>query len=117
VLSWTAGFDIIYACQDFAADRRQGLFSVPAKLGVAGALWVARLTHAACVGFLIALGLLTPAFGMLWFIGVAAAVGLLVIEHRLVRPDDLSRVNLSFFTLNGILSLLLAGMGILDLFF
>lgn len=117
VFSWTAGFDIIYACQDLAADRRQGLFSVPAKLGVAGALWVSRLTHLVCVGFLVALGIVTPSYSTFYFIGVAAAAGLLVVEHLLVRADDLSKVNLSFFTLNGILSLLLCGLGILDVIF
>lgn len=117
VLSWTAGFDIIYACQDFAVDRREGLFSVPARLGIAKALWVARMTHGVCVVFLIALGMVTPAFSTLYYIGVATAAGLLIVEHLLVRADDLSKVNLSFFTLNGILSLLLAILGILDLFF
>lgn len=117
VLSWTAGFDIIYACQDLAVDRQQGLHSVPAKLGIAGALWVSRLTHAVCVGFLVALGITTAAYSTLFFIGVAAAAGLLIAEHLLVKPTDLSKVNVSFFTLNGILSLLLAGLGILDVIF
>ncbi|MCC6424397.1 MAG: UbiA family prenyltransferase [Phycisphaerales bacterium] len=114
VLSWTAGFDIIYACQDFAVDRQQGLFSVPAKLGIAKALWVSRLTHLICVGFMIALGMATAAYSTFYFVGVGAAVGLLIVEHLLVKPTDLSKVNLSFFTLNGILSLLLAGLGMLD---
>lgn len=114
VFSWTAGFDIIYACQDFSADRQQGLFSVPAKLGVAGALWISRLTHLVCVGFLVCLGAATPAYSTFYFIGVAAAVGLLVVEHLLVKADDLSKVNLSFFTINGVLSLLLAGLGMVD---
>ena len=107
VLLWTAGFDIIYACQDYASDIAHGLFSVPAKLGIGPALWVARLTHAACVALLILLGFTSPLLGTLYFIGVASAILLLLVEHALVKPQDLSKVNLAFFTLNGIISLLL----------
>jgi 4-hydroxybenzoate polyprenyltransferase len=114
VLLWTAGFDIIYACQDYAFDVAHGLFSVPAKLGVAKALWIARLTHVACVAFLIMLGVQTPELSTLYWIGVAAAVGLLVIEHSLVKPNDLSKVGLAFFTINGVISLLLGSLGVAD---
>lgn len=114
VLLWTAGFDIIYACQDYESDLACGVFSVPARVGIKKALWISRFTHAACVGMLIGLGLSTPALGTLYFIGVAAAVGLLLTEHSLVRADDLSKVNLAFFTVNGIISLLLGTLGIID---
>jgi 4-hydroxybenzoate polyprenyltransferase len=114
VLSWTAGFDIIYACQDYAADVACGVFSVPAKIGIANALWVARLTHACSAALLITLGLRTPQLGTLYFIGVAVAILLLIVEHTLVKPDDLSKVGLAFFTVNGIISVLLGLLGIIN---
>ena len=116
VLCWTAGFDIIYACQDYESDCATGVFSVPAKLGVARALWVARLTHAACVGMLVALGLSSPALGVIYWIGVGIATLLLIIEHAVVKPHDLSKVGLAFFTINGVISLLLGALGIVDVF-
>lgn len=116
VLCWTAGFDIIYACQDYESDRATGVFSVPAKLDIARALWVARLTHIACVGMLVMLGLSTPMLATLYWIGVGVATLLLVVEHLLVTPTDLSKVGLAFFTVNGLLSLLLAVLGIADVF-
>ena len=116
VLCWTAGFDIIYACQDYDVDVKCELFSVPSRLGIARALWVARFTHVAGVGFLLALGMSSPSLGALYFGGVALAVVLLLIEHSLVKPDDLSKVNLAFFTLNGVISLALGSLGIIDVF-
>jgi 4-hydroxybenzoate polyprenyltransferase len=114
VICWTAGFDIIYACQDYAVDVQCGLFSVPSKLGIGGALWVARITHVFSVAALVALGLSTPRLGALYFIGVGLAAVLLLIEHSLVKENDLSKVGLAFFTLNGIISLALGTLGILD---
>jgi 4-hydroxybenzoate polyprenyltransferase len=114
VLCWTAGFDIIYACQDFRSDVECGVFSVPAKIGVGPALWVARATHGVCVAMLVALGLSSPLLGTLYFVGVAAAVALLAVEHSLVRADDLSKVNLAFFTFNGVISLLIGTLGAID---
>lgn len=114
VLLWTAGFDIIYACQDYEADVRCGLHSVPSKLGIRRALWVSRATHLAGIGAMVALGLSTPQLGALYFAGVGLAAGLLVIEHGLVRENDLSRVGLAFFTMNGVISLVLGTLGILD---
>jgi 4-hydroxybenzoate polyprenyltransferase len=116
VLFWTAGFDIIYACQDYDVDVRDGLCSVPSKLGIPKALWVARLTHLVCAGALIALGFSTPRFGPLYFSGVALAVVLLVTEHSLVSEKNLSRIGLAFFTMNGILSIALGTLGIIDVF-
>src|SRR5688572_623276 len=89
VVCWTAGFDIIYACQDYRSDVECGVFSVPAKIGVGPALWVSRGTHVVCVGMLVALGLSSPSLGTLYWVGVGAAVALLVVEHSLVRRDDL----------------------------
>lgn len=105
VTLWVAGFDVLYACQDVDFDRRVGLHSLPARLGVAPALWWARAMHALTVGLLAALA---ASFHLPWpaWVGVAAVAALLVYEHRLVRPDDLSRVNAAFFTVNGYISLL-----------
>lgn len=115
VAAWTAGFDIIYACQDYTSDVALGVFSIPAKIGIARALWVGRATHLLAAIMLIALGHLVPQFGEFYFLGAALAIGLLAIEQSLVRPNDLSKLNLSFFTINGIISVLLATLGIVDL--
>lgn len=116
VLLWTAGFDILYACQDYESDIATGIFSVPARLGIAGALWVARFTHVACAACLIILGLVSAPLSVLYLVGVGVACGLLVIEHSLVRAKDLSKVNLAFFTINGIISVLLGVLGVIDLY-
>jgi len=114
VTLWTAGFDLVYACQDIDADRRLGLFSVPARLGAAGALRLARLLHAASVACFAALPAFEPGLGLLYGAGLAAAAAVLVFEHRLVRPDDLSRVDVAFFTLNGVVSLVLGAAAAAD---
>ena len=116
VLLWTAGFDIIYACQDYQSDRETGVFSVPAKIGIAPALWVARLTHAACAALLITLGLVAPELSVIYFIGASAAIALLLVEHLLVRANDLSKVGLAFFTINGVISVLVGALGVIDVF-
>jgi 4-hydroxybenzoate polyprenyltransferase len=114
VTFWIAGFDLIYACQDVDFDRAEGLRSVPACLGVAAALWMARVFHAATVAALVGVGLVAQ-MGLLYFVGVAAVALLLAIENALVHPRDLSRVNVAFFTVNGLVSLLLGGLGVLDI--
>jgi 4-hydroxybenzoate polyprenyltransferase len=114
VLLWTAGFDILYACQDYGFDVSHRLFSVPAKIGIGPALWVARGTHACCAGMLILLAYITPEFGVCFGSGVALAIMLLIVEHVLVRPTDLSKLGVAFFTVNGVISLLLGGLGIVD---
>jgi len=105
VMFWTAGFDIIYSCQDFEFDSVEGLFSIPKRLGIAGALWVARLLHVLMIACLLALvyGL---GLGVLSLMGVAAVAALLIYEHSLVKPNDLSRVDAAFFTMNGYVSVL-----------
>lgn len=105
VTLWTAGFDIIYSCQDFAFDRQAGLFSLPARLGIARALLAARVLH---VGMIACLVLLALGFGLGWLAaaGIAAIAGLLAWEHSIVKPHDLSRVNAAFFTANGYVSVL-----------
>jgi 4-hydroxybenzoate polyprenyltransferase len=115
VLLWTAGFDIIYACQDYDSDRATGVHSVPSTLGIAPALWVARLTHTGCAALLITLGLFSPTLSLFYFVGVAIAIALLIVEHSLVKANDLSRVGLAFFTVNGIISLLVGTLGLIDI--
>jgi 4-hydroxybenzoate polyprenyltransferase len=105
VTFWTAGFDIIYSCQDFEFDTDAGLFSLPRRLGVAGALLVSRLLHAAMLACLLAL-VYSLRLGALSLVGIAVVAALLIYEHRLVKPDDLSRVNAAFFTMNGYVSVL-----------
>jgi 4-hydroxybenzoate polyprenyltransferase len=105
VTFWTAGFDIIYACQDYEFDIAEGLWSVPRVLGIAGALRFARLLHMAMVLCLAAL-IRSLHLGLLALAGVAAILALLVYEHSLVKPHDLSRVNAAFFTMNGYVSVL-----------
>lgn len=106
VLLWTAGFDVLYACQDFEFDRASGLRSVPARVGVARALWVSRLLHAGAFAALVGLYFLTH-LGAAAVAGVAATGALLVYQHSLVRADDLSRLNAAFFTTNAFVSVIL----------
>src|SRR3954447_16236527 len=116
VLFWVSGFDIIYACQDVDFDRSAGLKSVPSRLGVPGALRLAAGCHALMVVSLLGLGLCYP-LGTSFFAGVAAVALLLIYEHALVCPDDLSRVNLAFFHVNVIISMGLLAIGVADLLF
>lgn len=113
VTCWIGGFDIIYACQDIEVDRREKLYSLPSRLGPKRALWIARGAHACTVGLLAGL---MPVAGLGWIygIGVGMVAVLLLIENSLVRADDFSRVNLAFFTVNGVISLVLGGLGIVD---
>lgn len=115
VAAWVAGFDIIYACQDFAYDREAKLHSIPVRLGVAGALRLAAGCHFVTIALLALLPLIYPPFGGVWWTGVAAVAALLVYEHALVRPDDLARVNTAFFNVNAIISLGLLVVGTVDL--
>jgi 4-hydroxybenzoate polyprenyltransferase len=115
VLSWVAGFDIIYACQDYDADRKAELHSVPVTVGIPGALRIAAACHAFTVALLLCLPFVYPLFGWVYWTGVSAVAILLVYEHALVRPDDLSRVNAAFFNVNAVISLGLFAVGSLDL--
>ena len=103
VTLWVAGFDVLYACQDFDFDRKSGLYSIPCQLGISGALWVARGFHVAMLLLLIAM---VPAFGLgkLAFAGIAVVSLLLLYEHSMVKADDLSKLNAAFFTMNGVIS-------------
>jgi 4-hydroxybenzoate polyprenyltransferase len=115
VLLWVGGFDVIYACQDEEFDRCSGLHSLPARLGIGRALLVSRLMHAASVVLLLLLPALVP-LGGIYLAGVILAGALLTYEQSIVRPDDLSRVNAAFFTVNGFVSVGLFFCTALDLF-
>jgi 4-hydroxybenzoate polyprenyltransferase len=105
VLFWVAGFDILYACQDVEFDKANRLASIPARLGVPLSLRVSSLCHLAMIGFLLALYFLAaPPLGMIYLAGLCAVTALLGYEHWLVRPDDLTRVNQAFFNINGVIS-------------
>lgn len=123
VLLWVAGFDVIYACQDFNFDSQSRLRSIPARLGVVGALRLAACCHVGMVGVLACLPLLSQTNGVqlglggIYWCGIIAVAGLLTYEHSIVRPDDLSRVNIAFFRVNSIVSLGLFAIVTLDLFF
>jgi 4-hydroxybenzoate polyprenyltransferase len=114
VLLWVSGFDIIYACQDVDFDRATSLRSVPKALGVRRALWTAAACHALMILPLVGLGVVYP-LGPIYFVGVAAVAALLIYEHALVRPDDLTRVNVAFFQVNVIISMGLLVVAVVDL--
>lgn len=117
VLSWVAGFDIIYACQDAEFDRAAQLKSIPAALGVSGALRLAAICHLATLLLLSALPLICPQVPLGWIYGsgVAIVAALLFYEHLLVRPDDLTRLNIAFFNINVVISIGLLIVGAIDL--
>jgi 4-hydroxybenzoate polyprenyltransferase len=115
VTLWTAGFDIIYACQDYAFDVQSELYSIPRRMGIAGALWFARVLH---LGMLACLVALVRSFGLgaVADAGIVAVAGLLAWEHRLVRADDLSRIDAAFFTMNGYVSVIFFVFWATDIF-
>ena len=117
VLAWVAGFDMIYACQDADFDRGARLRSIPAALGVPGALRLAALCHLVTLILLALLPLVCPQVGLGWIYaaGVAAVSGLLLYEHALVKPTDLTRVNVAFFNINVVISMGLFIVGTIDL--
>jgi 4-hydroxybenzoate polyprenyltransferase len=106
VMLWTAGFDILYACQDYDFDRAAGLYSIPRRFGISGALWIARAIHALMFGVLVVF-FINAHLGWLGFVGVLATGALLVYQHSIVKSDDLSRLNAAFFTTNAFVSVIL----------
>lgn len=106
VLMWTAGFDVLYACQDYEFDRKTGLRSIPARFGIKNSLWIARLFHLQAFAVLVLVYAVT---GLGWpaLVGVVAVGGLLAYQHTLVRPTDLSRMDAAFFTTNAFVSVIL----------
>ncbi|MCI0699529.1 MAG: putative 4-hydroxybenzoate polyprenyltransferase [Planctomycetia bacterium] len=105
VAFWVAGFDILYACQDATFDKEIGLHSVPARFGIPASLRIAAGCHAIMFALLVGLYFASPHLGAIFLVGLSAVGVLLVYEHRLVRADDLSRVNRAFFHVNGVISL------------
>ncbi len=106
VTFWIGGFDLIYACQDVPYDLRDGLQSIPARFGIPFALWLSSISHLISVTLLIVLGLFLN-FGLFYWLGMLVTIGLFVWEHRLVKPTDLSRIDLAFFNINSAISLTL----------
>ena len=118
VVTWVAGFDLIYSCQDAQFDVDAGLHSVPARFGVARALLISRALHVLTVGALLVVQQ-TAGLSWIYLVAILAAACLLAYEQSLVKVDDLSRVDLAFFTLNGWVGIalfigLVADMGLLD---
>jgi len=106
VLMWTAGFDVLYACQDYDYDRKAGLRSIPARFGIARSLWIARLFHFQAFVVMLVLWLVT---GMSWIslAGVGLVSALFIYQHSLLKPNDLSKMNAAFFTTNAFVSVIL----------
>jgi 4-hydroxybenzoate polyprenyltransferase len=114
VLLWVSGFDIIYALQDDAFDKSQKLFSIPARMGRAKAITVSKTLHAFCIVMVVAAGVI-GAFNFWYWIGAFAFTSLLIYQHLLIKPNDLSNINISFFTSNGIGSVVFAAFVIISI--
>lgn len=115
VVFWVAGFDTIYACQDAEFDRARGLFSLPARLGTRGALWVARSFHGLMLLVFAALGIVFH-FGWVYAAGLACAAALVVVQHALVRGPDLRHIDVAFFNVNSIVGVVLMAFTLADRF-
>jgi 4-hydroxybenzoate polyprenyltransferase len=104
VTLWVGGFDVLYACQDLDFDQQAGLFSIPKRFGIATALWIARIMH---VGVVALLAWLAASFALPWpsCAGIGVVATLLAYEHSLVKPNDLSKLDAAFFTMNGYISI------------
>jgi len=116
VLFWVSGFDIIYALQDEQFDKENQLYSMPAALGKKRALRVSEYLHLLSAAFVLFAGIYGH-FGWFFWIGVAVFIGMLLYQHSIVKPDDLSKVNIAFMTANGIASVVFAVFVLLDIFF
>jgi 4-hydroxybenzoate polyprenyltransferase len=103
VTFWIGGFDVIYACQDVEFDQKEGLHSIPARFGIKRGLQVAAVSHFLTVALLVLLGI-TSSLSWPFWVGVVAVAGLLLYEHSLVKPDDLSKLGIAFFNVNGYIS-------------
>jgi len=115
VAFWVAGFDILYSCQDEEFDRANGLHSIPARFGARGAMWVSRALHLLALGCFAWFGAMVP-LGFVYQAGVVLSAGLMVWQHRLLRPDDLSRIQTAFFTANGTIAIGMFVAGCIDLY-
>jgi 4-hydroxybenzoate polyprenyltransferase len=114
VTFWVAGFDILYAMQDEQIDRAAQLNSIPARFGRGGALWISRLSHALTLAALAGAGL-AAGLGPLYWIAVAVAAALLIVEQSLVKLSDISKINIAFMTVNGVIGLVVGGLAIADI--
>lgn len=114
VALWTAGFDIIYACQDIEFDRKENIYSIPSRFGLAKGLAIAKTFHAITAAGLFSLVFLTD-LSWLYVVGTVIAAAILFYEHRLVSPNDLSRLDAAFFTMNGTLSVVVFAFACIDL--
>lgn len=114
VALWTAGFDVIYATQDLDYDRKEGLHSIPVRFGLAGSLWIARGFHFLTSICLLLLYLFTP-LNWIFGVGVILALLILIYEHSIISPRDMSRLDTAFFTMNGILSIVIFSFAIIDI--
>lgn len=114
VLTWSAGFDVIYACQDHDFDSMEGIYSIPAVFGIRKALTISSILHVLTVVFLVLTGILLKMSYFYW-IGVLVAAAILVYEHSLVTPTDLSKLNAAFFNMNGILSVIVFLFSLADI--
>ncbi|OPC82520.1 4-hydroxybenzoate polyprenyltransferase [Embleya scabrispora] len=112
--TWIGGFDLIFGCQDVAADRAHGVKSVPAKWGIAAALNASKISHVGTTLLLVWFGALTGA-GFFWWLGLLIVAAAFVYEHSLLKPDDLSKLNRAFFTTNGFIGIALFVCALLDL--
>jgi len=115
VICWTAGFDIIYSLQDVEFDKQMGLFSLPSRIGPGRALLASRILHAGMIALLVLFGVLTSR-GCVYYAGAALMAGFLVYEQSLVSTDDISRVNAAFFTMNGMVSMVMLAFVAVDVF-
>lgn len=114
VLCWVAGFDILYSLQDEDFDRVHGLKSVPAAFGARGAIAISRTLHLLCVACFVATGIFFPQLGLLYMLGVGICAAMLIYEQSLVRPDDLSKIDAAFFNVNGVISVVLAALVLVE---
>ncbi|MBM7855895.1 4-hydroxybenzoate polyprenyltransferase [Desulfohalotomaculum tongense] len=114
VMFWVAGFDIIYACDDYDFDRQNGIHSIPARFGIDKALKISSLFHIIAPLLFLAVGMILK-LGWFYYIGVIVSVVILLYEHRLVKPGDLSKGGVAFFTMNGVLSMVMFVFTLLDI--
>jgi len=115
VICWVSGFDIIYALQDVDFDKSESLFSIPVAVGKKNALWISGLLHVLSAAFVIAAGFV-GGFGGWYWVGIFLFTGMLIYQHMIVKPNDVSRVNLAFMTANGIASVIFAFFAIADIY-
>lgn len=114
VACWTTGFDVVYACQDYEFDKKEGLHSIPVRFGIPGALKIARGFHiVTMLGFVLLIWLTNLSW--IYILGVVIACGLLIYEHLIVKPNDLTRLNTAFFTMNGTLSMVVFFFTLFDM--